>query len=480
MSAEPSALRSFPSRIADLGFSVELPESWQPQALPDETPDFDDGTRLFGLGAAVAPYAALVFAAAARPAYADGTVLDWARWLIEQHGVDLRALGPAQLGELPAIGGQCATASDLGEMVTHFALAEDGQRLIHVSVTGPAALAQQVWQAWTQVQRSFALESPRGSTVPLAPKAEVVQPPLGTDTTVADVGSFALDAGRATLEQEHRINRALLEQGRGFAPRILAADDDQRRAWVASIALRGTVALPYGWHPLDDSRRLVLLHPDGSVQVSLERMAAPDGIDALLDAIERQTRADYPAPQCLRLQSGPVTGLSVRGVHDGDQPLEQLHLLMATSDDEVLRARVTATPETMSRAADLGEALLYGIQLDGEDPPADSPAEADLDDDTRPAWVRRAYALEGEDRLDEAEQAMRDGCDHLGVLMSIAQLYRDRLVRLAAAGDAAGAAHARERAEHWAWAYAAGATSGGEGAALSRERDAFIAGLPQA
>ena len=76
MSAEPSALRSFPSRIADLGFSVELPESWQPQALPDETPDFDDGTRLFGLGAAVAPYAALVFAAAARPAYADGTIYD--------------------------------------------------------------------------------------------------------------------------------------------------------------------------------------------------------------------------------------------------------------------------------------------------------------------------------------------------------------------------------------------------------------------
>ncbi len=386
----------------------------------------------------------------------------------------LRALGPAQLGELPAIAGQCATAGDLGEMVTHFAMAEDGQRLIHVSVTGPAALAQQVWQAWTQVQRSFVLETPRGSTVPLAPKAEVMQPPPGTDTAVADIGSFALDGGRATLEQAHRINRALLDQGRGFAPRILAADDDQRRAWVASIALRGTVALPYGWHPLDDSRRLVLLHPDGSVQVSLERMGAPDGIDALLDAIEQQTRTEHPAPQCLRLQSGPVTGLAVRGIRDGEQALEQLHLLMAAGDDEVLRARVTATPEAMTRAADLGEALLHGIQLEGED----SPARDGIDDNSQPDWARRACALEAEDRLAEAEQAMRDGCDQLGVLMSIAHLYRARLVRLAAAGDRAGAAHARERAEHWAWAYAAGATSGGEGAALSRERDAFIAGLP--
>lgn len=475
MSDESTVLRTFPSRIADLGFSVELPESWQPQALPDETPDFEDGTRLYGLAAAVAPYAALVFAAAARPAYADGTVLDWTRWLVQQHAVDLRALGPAQLGELPAITGQCATASDLGEMVTHFALAEDGQRLIHVSVTGPAALARQVWQAWTSVQRSFTLETPRGSTVPVAPRAEVVQPPPGTDTTVADIGSFALDGGRATLEQEHRINRAWLEQGRGFAPRIVAADDEQRRAWVASIALRATLALPYGWHPLDDSRRLVLLHPDGSVQVSLERMAAPDGIPALLDAIERQTRADYPAPQCLRLQSGPVTGLAVRGIHDGDQPLEQLHLLLSISDEDVLRARVTATPETMNRAADLGEALLYGVQIEGSEP---APADAE-GDDTQPEWARRAYALEAEGRLDEAEQAMRDGCDQLGVLMSLAHLYRARLVRLAATGDIAGATQARERAEHWAWAYAAGATSGGEGVALSRERDAFIASLPR-
>ncbi|MBI5258843.1 MAG: hypothetical protein HY855_20220 [Burkholderiales bacterium] len=475
MDSEAFVRRAFPSRIADLGFSVELPDGWQPQALPEETPDFEDGTRLFGLGAATAPYAALVFAAAARPAFADGTVLDWARWLVEQNGVELRAFGPSQLGELPAIVGQCAAPSDLGEMRTHFAFAEDGQRLIHVSVTGPAALASHVWQVWAQVQRSFALDTPRGPSAALAPAAQVHQPSASVDTTVADVGQFALEGGRATLAQDHPLNHRWLEQGQGFSPRIRAADEAGGKAWVASIALRAVLELPFGWHPLDDGRRLVLLQPDNAVQISLERLALPEGgLPALLDALEAQVRADHPAPQCLRLQSGPVLGLAVRGIADGEQPLEQVHLLLAGPDDgEALRARVTALPGQISRAADLGEALLYSVRVEADDGP---PPEADADA-SQPAWACQAYALEAADRLDEAEQAMLEGCDQLGVLMSIAVMYGARMRRLAAAGDATGAAEARARAQRWAWQYAAGATSGGEGVALSRERDAFIASL---
>jgi hypothetical protein len=112
-----------------------------------------------------------VFAAAARPAYDNGSVLDWAQWLITQGGVDLRALGPSQLGALPAIVGQCAAASDMGEMTTFFAFAEDGGRLVHASLSGPRALEGHVWSAWREVLASFALASPQGATVPLAPGA---------------------------------------------------------------------------------------------------------------------------------------------------------------------------------------------------------------------------------------------------------------------------------------------------------------------
>ncbi|WP_374436760.1 hypothetical protein [Inhella sp.] len=462
--------REFPSRIANLGFFVALPQNWQPLELPDEEPDFSDARKLFGLAAAHAPYAALVFTAAARPAFDDGTVQDWARWLIEQHGVDLRTLGPGQLGSLPAILGQCAPESDMGPMQTHFAFAEDGGRLIHLSLTGPEELQAQTWQAWQQVLRSFRLAAPQGPSVPLAPAPAVHQAPA--DAPVADVGQFALPGGLATLQQDHPLQQAWLSQGQGFAPPIRAADEAGGRAWVASMALQAVLALPTGWHALDDSRRLLLLHPDNSVQISLQRLAAPEGLAALLDQIEAQTRADYPAPQFLRLQCGPVQGLAVRGIADGDQALEQMHLLLPAEEGFAVRARVTATPAAASQAGDLAEALLHSLQFVSELAEPETPVH-----DERPEWARQAEALEAQGRLAEAERLMLDSCPYLGVLISVAEMYRREMGRCLARGEAAAAASAREAAVRWAHAYAASATSGGEGVALSRERDEFLARL---
>ena len=469
MSTSPSFVeREFPARIANLGFFVELPHNWQPLELPDEEPDFSDARTLIGLAAAHAPYAALVFTAAARPAFDDGTVQDWARWLIEQHGVDLRALGPGQLGELPAILGQCAPESDMGTMQTHFAFAEDGGRLIHLSLTGPEELQAQTWQAWQQVLRSFRLAAPQGPTVPLAPAPEVHQAPV----EVADVGEFALPGGLATLQQEHPLQQAWLNQGQGFAPPIRAADEAGGRVWVTSMALQAVLALPTGWHALDDSRRLLLLHPDNSVQISLQRLAAPEGLSALLDQIEAQARNDYPAPQFLRLQCGPVQGLAVRGIADGAQALEQMHLLLPAAEGFAVRARATASPAAARLAGDLAEALLHSLQFVSELAEPEPPVN-----DERPEWARQAEALEAQGRLAEAERVMVDGCPYQGVLISVAEMYRRERGRCLARGDAPGATAAHQAAVRFAYAYAASATSGGEGVALSRERDAFLAEL---
>ena len=461
--------RDFPPRIADLGFSVELPSSWQAQDLPEEEPAFDDATRLFGLAAVAAPYAAIILAAAARPAFDEGTVQDWALWLIQQNEVQPSTLGPSALGDLPAIVGQCAVQGDIGPMTMFFAFAEDGGRLLHLSVIGPDALGAHVFEVWQRVLSSFRLAAPQGPTVLLHPQPEVMTQAPGDDTPLPDIGSFALPGGRATLEQTHPINQALLEQGRGFAPRIQAMDEDNGRAWVVSPALQAVLAVPLGWHLLDDSRRLLLLHPDSSVQISLERLTAPDGdLQALLNRFEAEARAAYPAPQCQRMASGATVGLAVFDIDDGSEPIAQLHLLTTGPEPETaLRARVTTTREQARMAGDLGEVLLYGIQFQMEFAP---PAP----DDGQPEWVREAYALEAQDRLEEAEQAMRRGCDHIGLLISIAHMYRQRMLRLAQAGDTAGAALARSKAVEWAYSYAGSATSGGEGAALSMERDDFI------
>jgi hypothetical protein len=92
-------------------------------------------------------------------------------------------------------------------------------------------------------------------------------------------------------------------------------------------------------------------------------------------------------------------------------------------------------------------------------------------------WWTIAQHLERADKLEAAEGLILDSLDHLGVYSTLGHLYEQRVSRLLGAGDQEGAMRAYERARHWLWLYAAGATSGGEGAALSEERDQRLSAL---
>ena len=94
-----------------------------------------------------------------------------------------------------------------------------------------------------------------------------------------------------------------------------------------------------------------------------------------------------------------------------------------------------------------------------------------------PDWWREAVLLERADRVEEAEQRIQRALDHIGVYSSLANLHEGRSARLSREGRDADAAAARDRAIHWLHVYASSATSGGEGAALSHERDQRIAAL---
>jgi hypothetical protein len=90
-----------------------------------------------------------------------------------------------------------------------------------------------------------------------------------------------------------------------------------------------------------------------------------------------------------------------------------------------------------------------------------------------PAWKERAEALEREDRLEEMEKAVGAAIPSLYCAIATAEMYRQRWMRLRAS-DPVKAGEARRRAVHWAYTYASWATSGGEGTALSAERDEFL------
>lgn len=489
--------RVFPDRIAELGFTADLPADWISHELPPEEPDFSDPTTFVPLAVVTAPHSAIVFAFAARPAHDDGTLHDWAWYHLNHEQLAPRAIGADVVAGVVAMTGEAVTDSELGPMVTRFTFFEDGGRLIHLSLTAPEVLADAVVHAWFGMLRSFRLETPRGSrfeiqehaghipapipdpwtNVPREP-APLPEPPQHSPPRKRTFHDFALAGDTASLDPETPINAGLRDRGAGLVPEVCFSSDEQRRATVATGAILAQIDVPYGWHVIDDGRRALVLDPGGKVQISMNLIPREGrGNQAILDEIEAQMCADYPHPKFQRLRVGRIHALAARAIADGDQPLEQFHLLFPFRDQSmVLRARVTATPEEAADACNLAKLILESCAFDCFQQRDEPKLEKSRDDDG-PAWWRNAVALETAGQLEEAEQAIRDGCQHIGSAASTAEMYRLRMARLKQAGDAEGALDAFMKASDSIFHYASMATSGGEGAALSLERDRFRAQL---
>lgn len=105
------------------------------------------------------------------------------------------------------------------------------------------------------------------------------------------------------------------------------------------------------------------------------------------------------------------------------------------------------------------------------------PPEAKLASRRDSAWASAAQNLEGPDRLEAVEEEMRQAIPHIGVAASIAEMYAERMRTFQRAGNELRAIAAFKLAVDWMATYAGWATSGGEGAALSYERDQFRAAL---
>lgn len=489
------APRSFAARVADLGFTVSLPADWVAHELPVDAADFSDPTKLLPLALVTAPHAAIIFAVAARPAYDDGTLHDWAWYLLKHHGLKPRAVATGRIGMLPAIVGEAVQESEMGPMIVRFAFIEDGGRLLNLSFSAPEMLAGAVFTVWEAVRESFALASPRGSGIPLepvvspAPAPEPVRPfvelapersaapPASNSEAPPSFTTFALADNDASLDPEHPINANLRDRGVGLVPNVVAADDLEKFAIVAAGAILAQFRVPFGWHVIDDGKRALVFEPTGRVQIHLNLIPREGrDNDAILDDLEAQMRSDYPNPEFMRVKEGNIHALGARHIADGDQALEQYHLLWpGRYDDLVLRARVTATPDRAVAANNLAELILNSMDLECF-PHREEPKSASVTDG-RPEWWRQAVALESENKLQEAEQLLKDSIPHIGFAASTAELYRQRMLRLKDAGDHAGAKRAFQEAHDWIGNYAGLATSGGEGAALSLERDQFRARL---
>jgi hypothetical protein len=489
MSALNFVSRKFPARIADLGFSVRLPAGWKSHDLTEENPDFTNPVTFVPLTVITAPHSVMVFTFAARPAYDDGTLVNWAHYLLEQNRLKPSTLGAGNVGVHEAIIGEAVTDTDLGAMRVRYAFLEDGGRLINITFSAPEELADSMSPAWAEMLQSFKLDTPRGAAVAAPAQEQEKEPekervpraftaPTESRSVKNKRGSkklkfadFALADDEASFAAEHPVNANLLNRGAGFPAEITASDAMGKRAYLKSGAIRAELSAPFGWHAMDDGRRLLVFDAANQVQINLD-LIARDGRteDAILDAIEAEARQNYPNAEFLRVGHGRIQALGMRNIHDGKQPLEQYHMLVrGPGKQSVLRARVTTWPEHAARACNLAELILNSVKFGAFPDPESSSSPPDR----KHAWEEQSAAYDAAGDFAGAAEAIAGGVAHATGSKMAAEMYAAEMQKRLRACDQEGALAAFRDAERWMQAYAAQATSGGEGALYGAELRRF-------
>ena len=476
------------SSVAELHFAIEAPADWKPVDLPPEVPDFENPLAFAPVAMLAAPYAAVVFSIAARPAYAEGSLSDWLGYVTREQNLDPGPIESEQVGPHAAVGCWSGQMQDGVVMRSRLALFEDGTRIVTLTCLAPDALWASVAVAFRAMLDSFRLtvargantarsqgdELPPSSFVPKATSPEPTQPqpqPQQTEakTTMPASQRLARAAGMGSFDQDDPINARLRDRGVGLVPNLLDYDEQERWATLAPGSLRATLRVPFGWHVVDDGKRTLVFDAGGTTQVNLHLVPRRDRND---DTILMQKlvalREERPTLEWVRFDAEGWECLAIRNLEINGEQVEQCYLLRGMPDDLVLEMRVTSSPDTMSSAVELGGFLMQYVEAITEPGPGWTiPARKE------PAWWLRALQLEKEDELAEAERVIFEAIDHLGAYSQVAHLYELRAERLRASGDATGAEEAIRRGENAMTSMAAGATSCGEGAALSLQVDDY-------
>ena len=513
-----------------LACSCLIPDGWANVPIPDDTYDFDNPTVFLPLLVCMAPYGAVVFTIAARPAFEDGTVQDWAEYLATHNDLEVERIREARVNRMPCILIDATMPSEVGRMRSRSVFLEDGRRLFNIGTLAPEAIWPSVEADFDRLLGSFALEevkgltavplrlmtsepsidlsaaatspavTPEGRAAPQAAKAPALdesepdtngaaepsaaegeaapnwlaegddEPPSPNDrpTQPADV---ALADDASSLDQDHEMNARFRDNGVGLVPRVLSVSTRDKYAVLGAGAIEATFHLPLGWHVIDDGKRTLVFDPGGAVQISMDlRSTPPGGPQELMGLIAQSLAEESPGAQFLTFELMDLPCLAVRDLQINGEMLDQAYFFRPSHREGVtMVCRVTADRDNITRAMNTAEVII-STMITG-------PVAPDPEFSGQPDWWRDAVLLERSEKLEEAEQTILKALDHIGVYSSLAYLYELRCARLAGEGKDEAAEAARKRAIHWLYVYAGSATSGGEGAALSLERDQRIAAL---
>lgn len=175
--------RSFPAVVADLAFSMLVPDGFIEPELPEGTLNVDDPTSAMPLTLVSSPVALAMVAVAGRPAYADGCVEQWLRFLCGHFGIELSDVREGFIGREPdaKTGGHRGVLAhgsqvqDGTPLTMELMILEDGGRLVTAHAMAPTELWASYGEAMTAAVRSVRLERPKGQSTPVMFKELVDQ-----------------------------------------------------------------------------------------------------------------------------------------------------------------------------------------------------------------------------------------------------------------------------------------------------------------
>ena len=292
--------------------------------------------------------------------------------------------------------------------------------------------------------------------------------PNDQPTRPADV---ALADDASSLDEDNAMNARLRDNGAGLVPRVLRVSAQEKYAVIGAGAIEATFHAPFGWHVIDDGKRTLVFDAGGAIQINLNLRPTPLGGEReLLATVAQSLAEENPQAQFLTFELMDSPCLAARDLRIDGETLDQAYFFRPSHRDGLtLVCRVTADRDNITRAMNTAEVIITTLDTNALPPDPEFAGQPD--------WWRNAVLLERADKLAEAERTIQDALDHIGVYSSMAHMYELRYARLASEGKEDAAESARQRAIHWLYAYAGSATSGGEGAALSYERDQRIAAL---
>lgn len=228
---------TIPPALADLGFTIEVPDGFLQPEIQHENVDFDDPSLSAPLALFSSQVALALITVAARPAYATGSVLQWTKYLCDHFGIDITSFKAGTTTgdhKHPAIIAD-ATQEQNGQMLRMTVVAfEDGARLVTAHAMCPAELWQSYGSQMTAAVKSISLTAPRG-------------PAYDLDSTTAEGWTKITPAQQAKAYEKHMKE---LEQKREPAEQnaaTLLAEGEYDEAELAiqrvDSSIHGSVAL---------------------------------------------------------------------------------------------------------------------------------------------------------------------------------------------------------------------------------------------